>query len=188
MTASIFIGEDLRAIGAFHSRCMKVATLERMSAQMGKTVFQGAGVALVTPMYPDLRINYSMLDQMIDRQLTGHTDAIVVVGTSGEGSTLTDEEHCEVVEHTVRRVNHRIPVIAGVGSNNTSHAVELSKGAARAGADALLHVTPYYNKASQRGLVQHFNACANATDLPVILQYSIAYRRQYPARNVFGAL
>ena len=136
---------------------------------MGKTVFQGAGVALVTPMYPDLRINYSMLDQMIDRQLTGHTDAIVVVGTSGEGSTLTDEEHCEVVEHTVRRVNHRIPVIAGVGSNNTSHAVELSKGAARAGADALLHVTPYYNKASQRGLVQHFNACANATDLPVIL-------------------
>ena len=142
---------------------------------MGKTVFQGAGVALVTPMYPDLRINYSMLDQMIDRQLTGHTDAIVVVGTSGEGSTLTDEEHCEVVEHTVRRVNHRIPVIAGVGSNNTSHAVELSKGAARAGADALLHVTPYYNQASQRGLVQHVNACANATDLPVIL-YNIPSR------------
>ncbi len=140
-------------------------------------------------MYPDLRINYSMLDQMIDRQLTGHTDAIVVVGTSGEGSTLTDEEHCEVVEHTVRRVNHRIPVIAGVGSNNTSHAVELSKGGGPSGCrcasacDALL----------QQGIAAGAGAalqcmCKRNRSAGHPIQYSIAYRRQYPARNVFGAL
>ncbi|WP_195985946.1 4-hydroxy-tetrahydrodipicolinate synthase [Clostridium sp. D33t1_170424_F3] len=142
---------------------------------MNRTVFRGAGVALVTPMHPDGGIHYEMLGRLIDLQLAGHTDAIVVAGTSGEGSTLTDEEHRALVSYTVRRVNHRVPVIAGAGSNNTAHAVALSKAAALAGADALLHVTPYYNKASQRGLIRHFDACANATDLPVIL-YNIPAR------------
>lgn len=142
---------------------------------MNRAIFRGAGVALVTPMHPDGSIHYEMLGRLIDLQLAGHTDAIVVAGTSGESATLTDEEHRALVSHTVRRVNHRVPVIAGAGSNNTAHAVLLSKAAALAGADALLHVTPYYNKASQQRLIRHFNACANATDLSVIL-YNIPSR------------
>ena len=142
---------------------------------MKKTVFTGAGVAIVTPMHDDGSINYPTLRALIDFQLAGGTDAIVVCGTTGESSTLDDGEHVELIRFTVGRVNGRVPVVAGVGSNDTQYALWLSKEAAEAGADALLHVTPYYNKTSQAGLVRHFFTCADATDLPVIV-YNVPSR------------
>ncbi len=142
---------------------------------MKHTVFTGSAVALVTPMHSDLSVNYEKLGELIEFHIENETDAIVAVGTTGEGSTLTDEEHMKVIEYTVKHVNGRIPVIAGTGSNNTAHAVELSKRAHAAGADALLQVTPYYNKCSQRGLFLHFEAVAKAVPLPVIL-YNVPTR------------
>ena len=142
---------------------------------MNQTIFTGSGVALVTPMNPDLSVNYEMLGQLIDFHLENKTDAIVIAGTTGEASTLTDQEHLQVIEYTVKRVNHRIPVIAGTGSNNTAHAIELSQEAERLGADALLVVTPYYNKTSQAGLIASYTAVADATELPVIM-YNVPSR------------
>lgn len=142
---------------------------------MKQVIFQGSGVAIVTPMNEDLSINYETLGELLEFQIANHTDAVIVAGTTGESSTLTDEEHINVIRYTVERVNGRIPVIAGAGSNCTSHAVSLSKDAEKAGADALLHVTPYYNKASQIGLFQHFHACAKAVSLPIIL-YNVPSR------------
>lgn len=136
---------------------------------MKHTVFTGSAVALVTPMHPDLSVNYEKLGELIEFHIQNETDAIVVVGTTGEGSTLTDEEHMKVIEYTVKHVAGRMPVIAGTGSNNTAHAVELSKQAEALGADALLQVTPYYNKCSQKGLFLHFEAVAQAVSLPIIL-------------------
>lgn len=142
---------------------------------MKKQVFKGAGVAIVTPMYKDGSINYDKLGAMLDFQIENHTDAIVICGTTGESATMSDKEHIDCISYAVKRVNGRIPVIAGAGSNDTRYAVELSKEAKNLGADALLHVTPYYNKASQRGLIKHFTAVADATDLPVIL-YNVPSR------------
>lgn len=142
---------------------------------MKKTIFTGSGVAIVTPMNDDMSINYEELGRIIDDQIACGTDAIITCGTTGESATFTDEEHSQVIRYTVERVNHRVPVIAGAGSNDTAYAVALSKEAKALGADGLLHVTPYYNKASQRGLVRHFNAIADATDLPVIL-YNVPSR------------
>jgi len=142
---------------------------------MKKTVFTGAGVAIATPMKKDLSINYEMLNTLLDFQINNSTDAIIICGTTGESSTLTDEEHAELISHTVKYVNKRVPVVAGVGSNDTQYAIWLSKEAESEGADALLHVTPYYNKTSQNGLVRHFFACADATSLPVIL-YNVPSR------------
>lgn len=142
---------------------------------MKKTIFKGSGVAIVTPMKQDFSVDYKVFGDLIESQLEHKTDAIVVAGTTGEGSTLTDEEQMELVRFAVNCVKGRVPVIAGAGSNNTAHAVELSKKAEKAGADALLHVTPYYNKASQHGLFEHFKACACATDLPIIL-YNVPSR------------
>lgn len=142
---------------------------------MSTPVFTGAGVAIVTPMHPDGSINYERYSALLDMQLTGGTDAIVVCGTTGEASTMTDEEHIEIIEYTVRQVAGRVPVIAGTGSNDTAYAVFLTKEAARVGADATLQVTPYYNKTSQRGLIRHFTAIADATELPVIL-YNVPSR------------
>lgn len=142
---------------------------------MKKIVFTGAGVAIVTPMNQDMSVNYSKLSELLDFQLAGGTDAIVICGTTGESSTLTEDEHVELIRYTVAHVNGRIPVVAGVGSNDTQFAIWLSKEAKAAGADALLHVTPYYNKTSQAGLVRHFTAAADATDLPVIL-YNVPSR------------
>lgn len=144
-------------------------------AEMKQMIFTGSAVALVTPMKEDLSINYEMVDWLIRFHLKHHTDAIVVAGTTGEGATLTDEEQEELIRFTVQKVHGNVPVIAGTGSNNTAHAVALSKMAEKAGANALLHVTPYYNKASQKGLVLHFTACAKATALPVIL-YNVPSR------------
>ena len=142
---------------------------------MKKTIFTGAGVAIVTPMNPDESINYDELGRIIDYQIENGTDAIVVCGTTGESATMTDQEHVDCIAYTVQRVQGRVPVIAGAGSNHTSYAVWMSKEAKRAGADALLHVTPYYNKTSQTGLIRHFHAIADATDLPIIL-YNVPSR------------
>ncbi|WP_343208935.1 4-hydroxy-tetrahydrodipicolinate synthase [Anaerolentibacter hominis] len=142
---------------------------------MKKTIFKGSGVAIVTPMKPDYTIDYDSLEKMIEYQISHHTDAIIAAGTTGEGSTLTEEEHMELIRFVADQTRGRVPVIAGAGSNCTRHAQVLSRNAQKAGADALLLVTPYYNKTSQRGLYLHFEACARAVDLPIIL-YNIPSR------------
>ncbi len=142
---------------------------------MKNTIFTGAAVAIVTPMNADGSINYDVFADLIEEQIAGGTDAIVVCGTTGEASTMTDEEHIEAIRFTVEKVAKRIPVIAGTGSNDTGYAIELSKQAEAVGADALLQVTPYYNKTSQRGLVAHFTAIADAVNIPIIL-YNVPSR------------
>ena len=142
---------------------------------MKKTIFTGAAVAIVTPMNADGSINYDVFADTIEEQIAGGTDAIVVCGTTGEASTMTDEEHIEAIRFTVEKVAKRVPVIAGTGSNDTGYAIELSKQAEAVGADALLQVTPYYNKTSQRGLVAHFTAIADAVNIPIVL-YNVPSR------------
>ena len=132
-------------------------------------LFKGAGVALITPFHEDGSVNYDKLTEILEEQIAEGTDAIVAVGTTGEAATLTEDEHIEVVAHTVKVVNHRIPVIAGTGSNCTATAIDLSKRAEQAGADGLLLVTPYYNKATQKGLYTHYKAIADAVSIPCIL-------------------
>lgn len=138
-------------------------------------VFEGAGVAMITPMKADGSVNYDKMAEFIDFQIANHTDAIIVCGTTGEASTLNDKEHLEAIEFTVSHVNKRIPVIAGTGSNCTESAVFLSKEAQSAGADGLLVVTPYYNKATQKGLIAHYTTIAKAVDLPIIM-YNVPSR------------
>ena len=132
-------------------------------------LFKGAGVALITPFHEDGSVNYEKLTEILEEQIAEGTDAIVAVGTTGEAATLTEDEHIEVVAHTVKVVNHRIPVIAGTGSNCTATAIDLSKRAEQDGADGLLLVTPYYNKATQKGLYTHYKAIADAVSIPCIL-------------------
>ncbi len=132
-------------------------------------LFKGAGVALITPFHEDGSVNYEKLTEILEEQIAEGTDAIVAVGTTGEAATLTEDEHIEVVAHTVKVVNHRIPVIAGTGSNCTATAIDLSKRAEQAGVDGLLLVTPYYNKATQKGLYTHYKAIADAVSIPCIL-------------------
>ena len=136
---------------------------------MGNHIFTGSGVALVTPMNSDGSVNYDVLEQLLEFHVENGTDAIIACGTTGEAATLSEEEHCKVLSFVSEKINGRIPVIAGTGSNDTSTAVMLSKSAQKTGADALLCVTPYYNKTSQAGLVKHFNVIADAVDLPIIL-------------------
>lgn len=132
-------------------------------------VFKGAGVAIVTPMNADQSVNYDKLEEIIEEQIAGGTDAIVIVGTTGEGSTLSMEEHSECIKKAVEFTKHRIPVVAGTGSNCTATAIQLTQEAEEHGADAALVVTPYYNKATQKGLVKHYSAIADSTKLPLIL-------------------
>lgn len=141
---------------------------------MKKTVFTGAATAIVTPLTKD-GIDYEQFGRLIDWQIDNGIDAIVAVGTTGEGSTLTDEEHKEAIKFCVDRVAGRVPVIAGTGSNDTAYAIELTKYACLVGADAMLLVTPYYNKATQRGLIESFRAIADASDKPCIL-YNVPSR------------
>lgn len=136
---------------------------------MSNPIFTGAGVAIITPFNDDLTVNYEKFGEFIDFQVNNGTDAIVVCGTTGECSTLTEEEHMECIRYCVKRVDGKIPVIAGTGSNDTATAIMLSKEAEKCGADALLLVTPYYNKSSQRGLIAHFTAIADAVNIPVII-------------------
>ncbi len=136
---------------------------------MKKTIFTGAAVALVTPFLEDGSVNYNKLAELIEYQIANNTDAIVACGTTGEASTLTDEEHKEVIRFTVEKVAGRVPVIAGTGSNDTAYSLELSQFAKEVGADAHLQVTPYYNKTTQKGLIKHFEYVADRVDLPMIL-------------------
>ncbi len=139
------------------------------------SVFKGAGVALVTPMHANGDVNYEKLGELLEEQIAAGTDAVIICGTSGESSTLSHEEHLDVIHYAVDKVAKRIPVIAGTGSNCTDTAVYLSQEAEKYGADALLLVTPYYNKATQKGLKIHFSAIAHSVNLPVIL-YNVPSR------------
>ena len=138
-------------------------------------IFKGAGVAIVTPMKANGEVNYDKLSEIIEDQIAGQTDAIIICGTTGESSTLTHEEHVEVIRYCIEKVAKRVPVIAGTGSNCTETAVYLSQEAEKAGADGVLLVTPYYNKATQKGLIAHYTKIANAISIPVIL-YNVPSR------------
>lgn len=142
---------------------------------MKKTIFTGAGVAIVTPMNDDGSINFDKLGELIDFNIDNGTDAIIICGTTGESATMTDQEHIDCIRYAVEKVNKRVPVVAGTGSNHTEYAVNLSKEAEEIGADALLVVTPYYNKTSQAGLIKHFTTIAEAVELPIIL-YNVPSR------------
>ena len=139
-------------------------------------LFKGAGVALITPFNEDLSVNYDKLGELIEEQIAGGTDAIISMGTTGEAATLSHEEHLEVIKYTCEKVAGRIPVIAGTGSNSTDTAIYLSVEAKKYGVDGLLLATPYYNKATQKGLIKHFREVAKAVgDLPILL-YNIPGR------------
>ena len=138
-------------------------------------IFTGAGVAIVTPFNEDGSINYDRLDELIEFHCEHKTDSIVICGTTGESATMTEEEHMQCVKFTIDRVNKRVPVIAGTGSNCTRTAIDMSKEASEYGADGLLLVTPYYNKATQNGLIGHFSAVAKEVTAPIIM-YSVASR------------
>ena len=142
---------------------------------MKNTIFTGAGVAIVTPMNEDGSVNYDAYADLIDFQIENKTDAIITCGTTGESSTLSDDEHREVIRFAIEQTAGRVPVIAGTGSNDTKYAIELSQAAGEMGADGLLLVTPYYNKTSQRGLVAHFGMIAESVKTPMIL-YSVQSR------------
>ena len=141
---------------------------------MKKTIFKGAATAIVTPLTKD-GIDYEQFGRLIDWQIEEGIDAIVVCGTTGEASTLTDEEHRDAIAYAVKKVNGRVPVIAGTGSNDTAYAIELTQFACEAGADAILLVTPYYNKATQKGLIESFRAVADVSTKPIIL-YNVPSR------------
>lgn len=141
---------------------------------MKKPIFTGSGVAIVTP-YTNDGIDFTKLGELIDFQIENETDAIIVCGTTGEASTMTDKEHIACIDYTVKKVDGRVPVIAGTGSNDTMHGVRLSVEAEKLGADGLLLVTPYYNKTTQKGLIAHYNLHADSVNIPIIL-YNVPSR------------
>ena len=141
---------------------------------MKRLIFKGAGVAIVTPFTED-GINFSEFGRLIDVQIAGHTDAIIVAGTTGEAATMSDEEHKEAIKFAVEHTKGRVPVIAGTGSNDTAYAIQLSQYAEQVGADGLLLVTPYYNKCTQKGLIEHFTKIADSVNVPCIL-YNVPSR------------
>lgn len=138
-------------------------------------IFTGAAVAIITPMHEDETVNFEKLDEIIEMQIAGGTDAIVICGTTGESACLSEEEHLATIKHCMETVAHRVPVIAGTGSNCTKSAVYMSQEAASYGVDALLIVTPYYNKATQPGLIKHYTTIADSVDLPIIM-YNVPSR------------
>lgn len=142
---------------------------------MKKTIFKGAGVAIVTPMNDDQTVNYDELGKLIEFQIENGTDAIITCGTTGESATLTAQEHHDVIKYTVKKVNKRIPVIAGTGSNNTEVALQRSLEAEKLGVDGLLIVTPYYNKTSQSGIIKHYHHIADQVNTPIIV-YNVPSR------------
>lgn len=133
------------------------------------SIFTGAGVAIVTPMKANGEVHFEKLGELLEYQIANSTDAIIICGTTGESSTLTHEEHMEVIKYAIDKVNKRIPVIAGTGSNCTETAIMMSKQAEEYGADGLLIVTPYYNKATQKGLIRHYTRIAEAVSIPIVL-------------------
>ena len=138
-------------------------------------IFEGVATALITPFHEDLSVNYEKLAELIDKQIEDGVDALVICGTTGEAATLTEEEHMEVIRSAAKMINGRIPMIAGTGSNSTATAIKMSKEAEEAGADAVLLVSPYYNKGTQQGIYEHFADTANAINIPVVL-YNIQGR------------
>ena len=142
---------------------------------MKKRIFTGAATALITPMFADGTVNYEALDTIIEEQIEKGIDALVICGTTGEAATLNHEDHVKVIAAAVKKANGRVPIIAGTGSNDTAYSVELSNEALAVGADALLLVTPYYNKTSQAGLIAHYNYIADHVDAPIIL-YNVPSR------------
>ena len=136
---------------------------------MSNHIFTGSGVALITPMKSDGSVNYDVLGDLVEFHVQNGTDAIIVCGTTGEAATLSEKEHCETISFVAEKTNGRIPVIAGTGSNCTETAIYLSQEAQKAGVDACLVVTPYYNKATQKGLIEHYTAVAKSIDLPIIM-------------------
>ncbi len=141
---------------------------------MKDIIFKGAGVAIITP-FTDDGINFAELGRIIDHQIANHTDAIIITGTTGEAATMSDAEHKAAIKFAVDHVNHRVPVVAGAGSNETRYAIELSQYAESVGADGLLIVTPYYNKCTQNGLAAHYEKIADSTRLPIIV-YNVPSR------------
>ncbi len=141
---------------------------------MKKTVFKGSGVALITP-FKDNQVDFDCLGKLIEFHIANKTDALIICGTTGESATMPDEEHIATVAYAVKKVNGRIPVIAGAGSNDTAHGANLCKKAQEAGADALLLVTPYYNKCTQKGLVEHYRKMVSEVSIPCIL-YNVPSR------------
>ena len=142
---------------------------------MKKCIFEGCATALITPMLPDGSVNFEKLSELVDSQIKGGVDALVICGTTGESATLSGEEHIKVIEAAVKAADHRVPIIAGTGSNDTQFALEISREALEVGADALLMVTPYYNKTSQKGLIKHYTYIADRVDAPIIL-YNVPSR------------
>ena len=142
---------------------------------MKPVIFEGAGVAIATPMYSDGSVNYDVLSQLVDFQINNKTDAIIVCGTTGEAKTMNTDEHIKVIKFVVDEVRGRVPVIAGAGSNDTAYGVNLAEESVNCGADALLLVTPYYNKTSQEGLISHYNFIADRAKKPIIL-YNVPSR------------
>ena len=138
-------------------------------------IFEGAGVAIITPFLANGDVNYPKMEELVEEQIAGGTDAIIACGTTGEAATLSEKEHCQVLEFVSKKVDGRVPVIAGAGSNDTATALSISKAAKNYGADAILSVTPYYNKTSQTGLIRHFTTIADNVDLPMIL-YNVPSR------------
>lgn len=165
----------------FEKRTFRLAQSASLFSGLNKkggkemSIFTGAGVAIVTPFKPNGEVNYDKFAEHIEFQIKNHTDAIIVCGTTGEASTLSHEEHLDVIRFCVKQVAGRIPVIAGTGSNCTETAVYLSKEAEKAGVDGLLVVTPYYNKATQKGLLEHFTIVAESVKVPILL-YNIPGR------------
>lgn len=139
------------------------------------SIFTGSGVAIITPFNQKMEVNYEKLEALIDYQIENKTDCIVICGTTGESSTLKDEEHLECIKVAIDKTNGRVPVIAGTGSNDTDHGIYLSKEAEKLGADGLLLVTPYYNKTTQKGLIEHYTDIAKAVDIPIVL-YNVPSR------------
>lgn len=139
------------------------------------SIFKGSGVALITPFTKDDSVDFEKLGELLEYHIKNKTDAIIINGTTGESATLTDEEKYEIIKYSVKRVNGRVPVIAGTGSNNTKHAVELSKKAEALGVDGLLVVTPYYNKGNENGIYEHYKLIAENVNCPIIL-YNVPSR------------
>lgn len=133
------------------------------------SIFTGAGVALVTPMHADGSVNFDKMKELIEFQIANDTDALIICGTTGEASTMSDEVQIECIRFAKEAAAGRVPVIAGAGSNDTAHCIALAQGCEKAGADAVLLVTPYYNKATQKGLILHYTAVANSINIPIIL-------------------
>ena len=159
----------------WQSVCANINIYNQGVDMMKKSLFEGSGVAIVTPMYDDGNINYACYDRLLDMHLAEHTDAIIVCGTTGESATLSDNEKHKLIKYTVDKVKDKVPIIAGTGSNDTKYAIEMSVEAESIGVDGLLVVTPYYNKTSQEGLVEHYTAIADSVHTPIIL-YNVPSR------------